>query len=86
MKNFMQAALCSAAAFAVVVSLSAQSKSGILQPQMAVGADGGTYVLIRQIPLSRWTRDISKWKWTLQTSRTMRRIRNVATSAPKLIS
>ncbi len=43
MKNFMQAALCSAAAFAVVVSLSAQSKTGILQPQMTVGADGGTY-------------------------------------------
>ena len=43
MTNIIKAALCSAAAFAVVVSLSAQSKSGILQPQMTVGADGGTY-------------------------------------------
>jgi hypothetical protein len=43
MSNLIKAALCSVAAFAVVVSLSAQSKSGILQPQMTVGADGGTY-------------------------------------------
>ncbi len=43
MTNLIKAALCSVAAFAVVVSLPAQSKSGILQPQMAVGADGGTY-------------------------------------------
>ncbi|HEY1756734.1 MAG TPA: hypothetical protein VGG72_15270 [Bryobacteraceae bacterium] len=49
MTNFMKAILCSAAAFALVVSLSAQdkgkagAKSGILQPQMTVGADGGTY-------------------------------------------
>lgn len=43
MSNFTKAMLCSAAAFAAVVSLSAQSKTGILQPQMTVGADGGTY-------------------------------------------
>ena len=49
MTNFMKAILCSAAAFALVVSLPAQdkgkagAKSGILQPQMTVAADGGTY-------------------------------------------
>ena len=43
MTNLTKAALCSVAAFAAVVSLSAQSKSGILQPQMTVGAAGGTY-------------------------------------------
>lgn len=43
MTNFTKAALCFAAAFTVVVSLPAQSKSGILQPQMTVGPDGGTY-------------------------------------------
>ena len=39
----MKAAVCSAAAFVAVVTLSAQSKTGILQPQMTVGPDGGTY-------------------------------------------
>jgi hypothetical protein len=49
MTNFMKAILCSVAAFALVVSLPAQdkgkagAKSGILQPQMTVGAEGGTY-------------------------------------------
>jgi hypothetical protein len=43
MTNLMKAAACSAAAFVAVVTLSAQSKSGILQPQMTVGPDGGTY-------------------------------------------
>ena len=43
MTTFTKAALCSAAAFAAVALLQAQSKSGILQPQMTVGADGGTY-------------------------------------------
>jgi hypothetical protein len=49
MTNFMKAILSSAAAFALVVSLPAQdkgkagAKSGILQPQMTVAADGGTY-------------------------------------------
>ncbi len=43
MTNLTKAALCSAAAFAAVVSLSAQSKTGILQPQMTPAADGGTY-------------------------------------------
>jgi len=49
MTNFMKAILCSAAAFALVAYLPAQdqgkagAKSGILQPQMTVGADGGTY-------------------------------------------
>ncbi len=43
MTNLMKAAACSAAAFVAVVTLPAQSKSGILQPQMTVGADGGTY-------------------------------------------
>ena len=49
MTNFMKAILCSAAAFAIVAYLPAQdkgkagAKSGILQPQMTVGPDGGTY-------------------------------------------
>ncbi len=43
MTNSIKALVCSAAVFAAVVSLPAQSKSGILQPQMTVGADGGTY-------------------------------------------
>jgi hypothetical protein len=49
MTNFMKAILCSAATFAIVAYLPAQdkgkagAKSGILQPQMAVGPDGGTY-------------------------------------------
>lgn len=43
MTNLMKAAVCSAAAFAAVISLSAQSKSGILQPQMTVAPEGGTY-------------------------------------------
>jgi hypothetical protein len=49
MTNLIKASLCSVAAFALVVSLPAQdkgkagAKSGILQPQMTVGADGGTY-------------------------------------------
>ncbi len=48
MTNLIKASLCSVAAFALVVSLPAQDKgkagkSGILQPQMTVGADGGTY-------------------------------------------
>jgi hypothetical protein len=48
MTNFTKAVLSSVAAFAVVVSLPAQdngkaAKPGILQPQMTVAADGGTY-------------------------------------------